>query len=147
MTVALFKNVTQKIITASLLFPLTVPLVGILSVILIAFTEHSIGFYTLFHVGDINMLVGILMFGIPTFVFTTKLFLKIDAVIRSAVFTHISHCFLIYLVALFGGVSLLLNLKDSNGLGYAYGVILFTACGLAIICNLITVFKSNVKYA
>ena len=132
---------------ASLLYPLTVPVVGVVALALVSKMERSIGLVTWRYVGDVSAMFFIVVLGIPIFIFATRALVRFNATADTRRATHLAHCFFIYLVAFFLGFFLSTNTDHVGGLGYGIAGVVFVVCAIAVVCNLVAIYLVGVKNA
>ena len=132
---------------ASFIYPLTVPVVGVIALALVSKMERSIGFITWRYMGDVSAMLCIVVFGIPIFIISTRALIRFNATADTRRATHLFHCFFIYLVALLLGIFLSTNTDHVGGLGYGIAGVVFVVSAIALVCNLFVIYVLGVKNA
>lgn len=125
----------NKKLTTPVLFAASVPVVFVLVLAAIIFTDTFGYFHTWKRVGDLDALGALLLAGTPIFAAVSLSLLRWEALKHLNLTVHLRQSSILYTAAGLIGVWLVSNLDDSNGLHYAYATGLFSVMLFGIVVN------------
>ncbi len=110
-------------------------LVSVAVVLSMIFIERTIGFHTVYRVGDVDAVAAVVIFGIPIYTLVSVWITRFKVESFSKFGSHLQQSILMYCLLIGMGFLLIVYRNENGGLGYAYGALLFCASFVGVLVN------------
>jgi len=130
---------------APLLYFLSLAVVFVLSIFTTILSESVVGFFTWKRVGDVNVVMSILMLGIPFLTATTLKLLHKEPRKEFSFGIHLWHCGFLYCLIFIFSMTLYSNILEQGELLYWHYLVVLAVLVFSVIVNLTTIIYWAVR--
>lgn len=137
----------MKKIISPIIYALSIPVVSFLSVYVVNFLDINFGLHHIFWMGDLDMIVVMLFFGLVIFSAFTQLIVKFEGNNLLLISDHVRQCLFLYIFLIILLIQNIINLENlmTGGIQSALSFLISIVLLLGIIVNYIVLRKIKSK--